>query len=124
MGISEHGSNGPAAISAAAAAEPPAVLLDGWNAPDGADGATEMSDVDEPAYGELRAIFARTVAAGNAAPNAASVYKLMADANYNEHRTLTMIQKLECMSVIQTTYVGNDCTECLEVLVPPTPQTP
>ena len=83
-----------------------------------------MTDVDEPAYGELRSIFLRTVATGNLAPNAASVYKLMAEAGYNEQRTLTMVQKLECMCVIETTQVGDDATECLQVMVAPTPRSP
>ena len=100
------------------------MLLDGWNAPDGADDAIEMTDIDEPVYGELRAIFARTVQSGQWGPNAVSVYKLMAEAGYNETRTLTMVQKLECASVIQTTHVGDDATECLEVLVAPSPLTP
>ena len=124
MGISEHGSNGPAAIGTAAAADAPKVLLDGWNAPDGADDAIEMTDIDEPVYGELRAIFARTVQSGQWGPNAVSVYKLMAEAGYNEQRTLTMVQKLECMCVIETTQVGDDATECLQVMVAPTPRSP
>ena len=44
--------------------------------------------------------------------------------SYNEQRTLMMVQKIECMSVIGTLYVGDDATECLQVMVAPTPQLP